>query len=98
MLIPFGARPAAAPPGGMIATADEGDDLEIVAVLHRHVAERRAGHDFQVALDRHLGRLQPELERQVGNADPLRHPPVLAVDADGDGFVLFQGSSRTGLG
>src|SRR5687767_15604888 len=42
------------------ASTDEGHDLEIVAILHRHLSQRRAGNDLEVALDRHLGRLEPE--------------------------------------
>jgi hypothetical protein len=60
----------------------EGHDLVIVAVLDPDLAEGRARHDLEVALDRHASRLQAELEREIGDADALGHPPGLAVDRD----------------
>src|SRR5690242_3685183 len=42
------------------AAPHEGDDLEFVAILDDHVAQRGARHDLKIALDRHLRRLQPK--------------------------------------
>src|SRR5207237_1201456 len=64
------------------AAPHEGDDLVIVAILDRHFTERRARHDLQIALHRDLGRLQAELEREVGDRYSLGHPAMAAVDPD----------------
>ena len=47
-------------------TSHEAHDLEIVAILNLHVAERGARHDFEIALDRHAHRVEAQL------ADELR--------------------------
>ena len=40
------------------AASDEMDDLKIVAILDRHLAERRARHDLEIALDRDPPRIE----------------------------------------
>jgi hypothetical protein len=82
---PASKRPAAAADS---ASADEGDDLEIVAVLDLHLGEGGAGDDFEVALHRHASRLEAEIEGQLGDADALRHAAVFAVDGDRKGVVV----------
>src|SRR5262245_12992117 len=62
-------RPATSQPSCPSAAADKGDDFIFVAIFHLHSAERRARHDLEIALDRHLGGLEPQLQRQVGDAD-----------------------------
>ena len=54
-------------------------DLEIVAILDRHIGKRRSRHDLQVALDRDAMGIEPELAEQIGNADAGDHPPVLVA-------------------
>src|SRR5688572_23973082 len=65
-------RPATSQPSSISAASDKGDDLIFVAILHLDLAQRRARHDLQIALDRDLGRLESELERQLGDAEAGR--------------------------
>jgi sulfate/thiosulfate-binding protein len=60
-------RPATLQVSAISAAPHEGDDLEIVAILDGHLAERRARHDLEVALHRHPGRFEPQLQREIGD-------------------------------
>src|SRR6187549_3196057 len=75
-------RPATCQRSSNSASAHEGDDLELVAIFHPDLAERRARHDLEVALDRDLGRLEPQFERQFGERQSGAHAPMLAIDPD----------------
>src|SRR3546814_142151 len=74
--------------GKASAAADEGHDLEIVAILDSHVDERRARHDLHIAFHGDLGRLEAQLGGELRDRHPRRHPAVLAVDADRNGAVV----------
>ena len=62
------------------------DDLERIPVGHGDIGEGRARNDFAIALDRHLGRVEPERTDEIGDA-PGGLPPRLAVDRDFKGVV-----------
>src|SRR3546814_19228737 len=64
------------------AAADEGHDLEIVAILDSHVDERRARHELHIAVHGDLGRLEAQLGGELRDRHPRRHPAVLAVAPD----------------
>src|SRR3546814_13605829 len=70
------------------AAADEGHDLEIVAILDSHVGERRARHDLHIAFHGDLGRLEAQLGGELRDRHSRRPPAVLAVDADRHGAVV----------
>ena len=63
------------------AAADELHDLDAVALGQGGMGVLGARHDLEVALDRHLARVQPQLLRQ-GRDGRSRHLPGLAVDFD----------------
>ena len=55
-------------------------NLEVVAVLHAHVAKRRAGHDLEISLNGHAQGIEPKLIQHLGNGHRTGHVPVLAID------------------
>ncbi|PAV93435.1 hypothetical protein WR25_00705 [Diploscapter pachys] len=73
----------------MVAAPDEMHDLDIVAILDAHVLQRRARHDLQVPLHRDLLRHQPQLVRQIGEAETGGDALVLAVHGDRYGAVAM---------
>ena len=62
-------------------------NLELVPLAGSDLAETRPRHDLQVALDRHLGGLEAQLQCEIGDADPLGHATVRAIDPDRYGPV-----------
>ena len=66
----------------MIAAANEGDDLEIVAVLDRHVRQRRSRYHHHIAFYRDLVGIEAQLGRQFRDRDSLAYATMLAVHAD----------------
>ncbi len=60
------------------------DDLQFVAVLDDHLAERRSGHDLQIALDRDLFRREAQLIGELRQRQPFANAAMLAVDEDLD--------------
>ena len=77
----------------MIAAADEGDDLVIVAILDIHAGDGRARHDLHVALDRDPARLEPEVEREVVHGHAGADAAMLAVHGDRNSAVGVHSNS-----
>ena len=71
----------------MISTADKMDDLEIVAIFQPHLPQRRSRHNLQIALDRHLGRIEAELVGQFGDGNARDDPAMLTIDPNLDRAV-----------
>ena len=43
------------------------DDLDPVAIADQDIGKRRTRDDFEIALDRHLFRIKPDIGGQVGD-------------------------------
>src|SRR6185295_3402500 len=74
------------------APADEMDDLEGVPFRHPNLAESRARHDREVALDRDLPGVHPELAQHLCDGHSDCHPARVAVDVDREAVLQFHGS------
>ena len=59
-------------------------DLQPVAIVHGDIAERRTRHDLQIALDRHLGGVEPERADERSNALARGNAARLAIDMNAD--------------
>ena len=76
------------PEGSRSAATNEMDDLEHIALTHFHLAERRAGNNLSVALDRDLVRIDSDRLEHRDDAASARHGPPLAVHAHGNHLLL----------
>ena len=71
---------SAAGAGRSRAAADEGDDLDLVAVGERRLGPGPAGDDVLVAFDRHARRVDAHGRQQAGNRGAARRGTRLSVD------------------
>jgi len=62
-------------------------DFKVVAVLNAYLAQSGAGNDLKVALDRDAQRIKAKAVDHLGNTDPIRHSPVLAVHSNSKASV-----------
>src|SRR3712207_6672918 len=71
------------------AASDEMDDLDAVAVGHRRLPVQRTGYDLQVALHRHLSRIERKRRDQLRDGGHRGQLPGLAVDGQPHGVCLW---------
>ena len=67
------------------AATDELHDFIAVAGFDARFLPFRARQDFQIALDGHAARIEPQLTKQIGDGGSERGPASLPVDGNGDG-------------
>src|SRR5688572_23331198 len=85
-------RPATLQLSATSAASDEMDDLEPVAVLDSRLVQGRAGDDGEVALDRHLRRLDAEPAQHAGDGQTGGDAVRIAVDGDCHSGLRVQNS------
>ncbi len=66
----------------MIAPANKVHQLDRVARGHAHIGKGGTWHDFEIALDRELLRVEAEMLGQPGEREPGGNAALLAIDGD----------------
>jgi hypothetical protein len=71
-------------------------NLEIVTVLNPSLAERRARHDLQIALDRDPHGIEAEAAYHLGNGGVAGYSAVLAIDPNSNAPIeTHDGGNRS---
>jgi hypothetical protein len=60
------------------------DDFQNITVGQAYVFQRRTRHDFKIALNSNLGRIQPNIADKVSNTCPGPKWPRIAIQREGD--------------
>jgi hypothetical protein len=77
-----------------LTTTDSDDDFQSIGIGQVDLRMLASGHDFAVAFNRYALAGKVKLEKKFSNAQGGGKLALLAVDAEGDHFVVPAKSSR----
>jgi hypothetical protein len=71
-------------PAIVLPATHEMDDFQNISIGQAYVFQCRTRHDFEIALNSDLGRIQPNIADEVGNGCPGPKLPRIAIQREGD--------------